>query len=113
MTYTHRSTLEVLQAAKKLIESPEHWAQLANARDADDKVCYYDSTEAVKFCARGALLRVSRDAIEYNSAIQSLRRKMHSIFNTNVAVVNDTLGHDAVMQAYDAAIHEERINAGT
>lgn len=52
---------EVLEAAADLLERPGAWTQGGFAHDRDGKEVAWDSSEAVCWCARGAIAFVARE----------------------------------------------------
>lgn len=52
------TNLEILKAARKLIEKPENWTQGEMAKTVDGYATGYSSEKACKFCIAGAMSRV-------------------------------------------------------
>lgn len=61
MTPTIKTPVDVLRAARKLIEKEENWIQYLEARDVYGSEVSFSSDEAVCFCSIGALRRSTWD----------------------------------------------------
>lgn len=57
-----RGSAAVLRRAAELIAAPERWTQGTLARDANGKECQECGTQAVQWCALGAIVRAAADA---------------------------------------------------
>ncbi len=93
----------ILRAAKALIFKSENWTKGATARDfSGDMVCAFES-EAVCWCAQGAIARGRRDigmtAEASDRALAFLASKIG-----NVPGFNDSSTHAEVIAAFDTAI---------
>lgn len=97
---THKSPTTVLREARALIADENRWCTEVMATDMQGNSCaVYDG---VKFCAIGALEKVSDDNEE---ATQFLCEAAMALFSRPEPYeVNDTLGHAATMRMYDEAI---------
>lgn len=107
--------VEILKAARSLIEDQNCWATGKLARDAAGLGCDVYSDSACQFCALGALERIQLmthtwrgDGFLYKSAIKLLIDRdvlgWRLSCKASPAYVNDVLGHAAVMEMYDRAI---------
>jgi hypothetical protein len=94
----------VLRAARKLIEDPEHWTTAALARDANGKEVPPDAGEAVRWCAYGACVVVSRSGLLMDLSQRALEKAASASGGGGVEAVNDNDGHAAVLELYDTAI---------
>lgn len=94
-------TLSVLRAARAKISSKRRWTTgaLARNRAGHEVPVWYKS--ATCFCANGALSAVS---IRPQAAYTALAKSANLLFRMKPAVVNDLLGHDAVLKMFDHAI---------
>lgn len=108
-----RTAKEILQASRARIADPAHWTQHAYARDAAGKQVGYISNIAVCWCAHGSLLAESwkevtirnlRADLEASEALNEVARTLFD--NASLAMVNDNIGHAAVLRIYDLAIQE-------
>jgi hypothetical protein len=109
------TTHEILTAARKVIEKPEHFSQRTYARDKDGMHVSYLSTDAVAFCAAGAMGRViTHDAptelgYEVVDLLDAAARAQYpgacpTSRGAGIVYVNDTLGHEATLAMFDEAI---------
>ena len=55
------TTIEILKAARQVIEKPEHWTQGQYARTAENAGVSYSNPRAFCFCSQGAILKASHD----------------------------------------------------
>lgn len=108
-----RSTRDILVAARARIDDPEKWCQGAYGIDAEGVGIDFMSIEgersiplAVRACAVGAIyVEVSGHTQEGSAdARKALRDASIHLYGLPANIVNDTLGHDAVMKVYDIAI---------
>jgi hypothetical protein len=110
--------LDILTAAKKLIETPEKWTKQYSARTRDGVACPSYDPKAVCFCSTGALTRaagVRRDKHHrapsvFYAAERTLADAMTPASQHNEPVFfritkfNDEHDHSEVMAAFDKAI---------
>ncbi len=98
--------LEVLQAARALIEKPEHWCIEALARNSSGQLEMVESLQAKKFCLLGAIRRITRNNYETETLacgqINSML-KGHDLIGWQ-----DTHTHAEVIGLLDTAIAELR-----
>lgn len=98
------STIEILRAARALIERPECWTRFANARNrAGDKVSAADPT-AVCWCALGALERVTPTGEPTINAERALNVAGPGFLSFNDAVDRT---HAEILEWFDRAIAQE------
>jgi hypothetical protein len=98
------TTLEILKAARDLISDPEHWTKRANARDSYGEIIGCSQPEAVRWCAYGALNKVSRgDSATIRKAYDYLMG-VNNFQGTTLEGINDVWGHMRIISAFDAAI---------
>jgi hypothetical protein len=110
---TYRDTL--IQA-RALIADPARWTQHALARDAEGdshppthphsifanwEGLQGTDSRACSWCAIGAIQHVKPSALK---ALKLLNAAAKTLYEANIAHVNDELGHDAVLTVYDHAI---------
>lgn len=97
---------QILQAARKLIESPQTWTQHVYARNESGHSC--DVDKGCRFCAEGALIRVRLDnniGTDDDRYYAALRHLQNAAVGDPVHH-NDTLGHYGTLRMYDKAIEE-------
>jgi hypothetical protein len=95
------TTVELLKAAKAKIADEKHWTREAWARDEGGVKIDEGHPDARQWCAVGALYLVGDfpKAAAARLILDQVATEGRGIFD-----VNDRLGHDAVMRAYDKAI---------
>jgi hypothetical protein len=101
---------EIYRKARALIEDPEHWTTSVFARDADDNVVGFESPEATKFCAHGAVIRVAFDAgldhsqqNAYEWLLSDAAKAIDDKFSSP-SRINDRGGHEGALKLLDKAI---------
>lgn len=101
------NTLEVLIAARKLIEKPENWCKGAYARTARDYEVGPKEATATKWCVFGAVWKVADDP---NGIAASNARWALNEQADGAVLLNDTTSttHADVLAAFDRAIAAER-----
>lgn len=97
-------SLQVLEAARALIADPKLWTTGAAARDVAGRRVDPASLDAVCWCALGALRAVDPDIDEGHQAARALRASGAKLYVLAPFLVNDNLGHAAVLAMYDDAI---------
>lgn len=109
MNADEREVLRVLRDAKELIRDARHWTNRATARDQIGHIVSPDAPNAVCWCADGAIYRVSGGRwVIYNTAGCALSEATEELFNTDdYFFVNDKLGHNAILRAFDRAIEKD------
>lgn len=100
------SVVDVLVAARKLIELPEHWTQHETARTFDDVPTTPNSPCAEKFCIGGAVVAVNPSGAVQALVVDLLAKAIGESGAMGVVEWNDSLGrtHAEALQAYDRAI---------
>lgn len=103
------STVEVLRAARALIDTPEKWTQGCYAKDAKGNGLPPEDEDAVCFCASGALRHVDVDVDVCWPAFDALGLAVGG----NIIEFNDSHSHADVLAAFDRAIaaEETRVTA--
>lgn len=99
------TTVEVLERSLALIENPKHHTTGASAKNFINWKVSVDSPFAVKWCAIGALTKISwstGNASYY--ARDYLDSTAYGIYKKSIIRVNDDLGHGAVLTVYARAI---------
>lgn len=100
-----KDALTVLREARELISDPKRWTTGFFAKDADGRDVWWDYSGAVCWCAIGALNKVAGAPEPHTAARKALRIGSERAFGeTDPTLVNDGLGHVAVLRMFDAAI---------
>jgi hypothetical protein len=110
------TTAEALVAARQRIAEPEHWATRFYARDERGKNTNPQGTEAVSWCAMGALRAGEWTAPHCFNAEDFLQRAAQEITGYSTMTVptfNDTYTHADVLAMYDLAIKHAEATEGT
>lgn len=100
-------TLEILIAARALIEKPENWAQGIFAADSEGNELPAWSLNANCFCAIGAIARAGKmtnGTACYHPATDALASVLGKKATSAVAEFNDTRSHSDVLDLFDRAI---------
>ena len=103
--------VEALRQARALIADPARWCQYEGARGRSGRGVDLLGRSAVAWCALGALERVCwRLGVGLIGPRERLDRAAKHVakreYGSSPALVNDRLGHDAVLRMYDLAIGE-------
>lgn len=105
------TALDVLRKARALIEDEGHWCRGTSAQDKAGRLVDVLSPSAARWCALGALDRAARmpGTAGHRRALLALTNAVGALFPTmggftGINSVNDTLGHAAALELYDAAI---------
>lgn len=101
------TVVEILRAAREKISDPAHWTTRDYARDHRGLSADLLSNDAFCWCALGALWAASEGAEVFiesraNKLLLSAAGEIRSGFG--IVEVNDTLGHQAVLNMFDRAI---------
>jgi hypothetical protein len=89
--------LSIYKAARAKISDEKNWTQNAYARNTQGDIVSYSSSEAVCFCALGALKSIR--SLEFDD-IQLLEEEC----NYSIEEFNDTHTHAEILAAFDRAI---------
>lgn len=104
------ASADILRAARARIEDPKNWTTSAYARNAAGEKLDRDDAGAVCWCAYGALQ--AEGVVTCSEAGSLLRKAAREKFGTTVIIVNDCIGHSAVIDVFDAAIAAAEAEAG-
>lgn len=109
-TLSRDVTKSNLILAKSLIENTQNWTREVYARDSGGVQCSSTSEKACRFCAIGALQKArsfntKEDASKDRSGT-FLINACRILFDNGITYVNDSLGHEAILQAFDSAIND-------
>lgn len=105
--------LDVLVAARKLIEKPENWTKDTYARDSDRNPIWYIDPKACTFCLVGAVCRVLGLAVFtetiYDRILIALREILFELYGARYdgpAEFNDDpdTSHEKVLELIDKTI---------
>ena len=94
------SIKDELIRAKAVIEDPRNWTRGAFAVNEKGEGCSAVGDTACSFCALGAMLRVNAS----RNAMKHLVRTSETLPGGYVTIINDDMGHEAVMKLFDVAI---------
>lgn len=102
------TVLDALVAARAVIEDPANWTRGTLARTKNGVPTLATDPNACCFCAYGAVAKVlgQQDGNLYKDTMNALNISGQRCFRTDyvASIVNDTLGHEAVLKVYDDAI---------
>lgn len=107
---TEPSTLEILVAARALIEQPENWIQRIPTATRDGWPVGPGDRDAARFCAMGAITRAGLYCAHCAGA--SLELALPPGAPASVAAFNDLSTHADVLALFDRAIALERAATG-
>jgi hypothetical protein len=100
--------LEVLIAAKKVIEKPSKWTRTWLARDESGEPVSPNSADAVCFCAVGAIRKVIDEEIGLSKiggeVVDALDRASMSMYRHDITSANDRTDHAGIHEIFDVAI---------
>lgn len=97
--------VDILRAARALIDTPEKWTQKAYARDPSGFKVESNNPHAVCFCSLGAIKRENQDEVVNYFVRSWLRGALPSDFES-ILRYNDhpDTTHDDVLALFDRAI---------
>jgi len=98
--YESDEILRVLRAAQERIRLPENWCQRTCARDSRERIVYAWSPEAVRFCAAGAFIKISK----FTSVEKYMTAAALSMGFSTAPSLNDQSDHSTVMAMFERAI---------
>ena len=103
-------TTRILIRARRRLADPERWTKGTTARDRRGRPVHPSSRAAVRWCAMGALHAECLTASTGDRFEEALRR-LAAVIELDgwrrppgIADLNDGLGHEAVLELFDAAI---------
>jgi hypothetical protein len=102
---TLQAVRDALLRARERIRPESAWCQVAYALMLDGNRCLSHDDRAIRWCAEGAIRRDGRSATT-DAAVAALSEAAVRCHGKTLFVVNDHLGHAAVMRVYDAAIED-------
>lgn len=97
------NAIEKLEAAKDLISNSDSWTKNWFAADENGRTISVHDNRAVKFCALGALIKTGSCYTEDHCGYY-LNTAAHKLYGMSTSIVNDTKGHEAIMNCFDEAI---------
>lgn len=102
---------QIVTRALALISDEANWTRGALARDRSGLVCSWDSSEAYRYCANGALARAVADLFGPSCEAGSMALRAASyVLTANDRVgaclpsINDVEGHAAVVAMFERAL---------
>lgn len=114
-----QTAVDILRAARKLIEKEENWTRVAYARDKNSEPVRYNDQDAVCFCFVGAVYRAAKSDFDETGLVQKAKAigffvqarydelypaTVYSVSQFHAHVINDTLPHARVLANIDKAI---------
>ena len=100
-------TTRILIRARQRLTDRRHWTKGTTARGARGRMAHPLSPEAVRWCAIGAL-HVECDSMAMDGRFREAVGRLEAVIDApgcdSIALLNDTLGHEAVLEMFDAAI---------
>ncbi len=103
--------LRVLREARELIADKTRWTRRAFARSHAGLEIAATDTRATCWCGAGAVMLKAGEDLTGSlawPAWASLCRASRELFWREPQFVNDDLGHEAILQVFDAAIAAEQ-----
>ena len=106
----------LLTRARLLISDKSRWTPGAQAKDAQGNEVKFSEPSACRFDARGAVLKMAHvipgaDAAGAIRLLEDVANSMAEDRKDPLGYVNDTLGHDSVLQVYDLAIQQAKVGS--
>ena len=104
---------QIVRKARDLLNDKRKWTRYGSARTGNGAICPPYATEAVKFCAYGALARAALELTGDRQQAQRLARSVETLLigaaraphpQKRLSEVNDRKGYDAVISLFDAAV---------
>lgn len=101
--------IEILKDALARIKVPGQWCQNGLARNAEGNLVQPESASAVSFCAVGSVYKSLEDhgllaGTRVFRLLEDTTRRLYLV--DTIADANDTLGLDAMVKIFEAAIEE-------
>lgn len=98
--------IEILKNARSIINTPDNWTQDAVARNNINEKVSAHSSEAVCWCAMGAMYKASKNNLseDYQKAFYFLDSEAKNTIYFTVLNFNDKTDHEAVLGLFDRAI---------
>ena len=109
--FNTKKSLQIIKDARDLINDKNKWTQDAFARDEEYKRVPISSSEAVCWCAVGALRKVARENNTYSTpyieASEFLLKEANELSRYyTVSQFNDKNNYKTVMDTFDKAINK-------
>lgn len=95
-------SLEVLIQTRALIEDQSRWTQKTRARDRWGQAVPACDQAAVKWCALGAMARITEN--DFNLHLEAYNRVRPFLGGHSLWYVNDYAGHEELLARLDRAI---------
>lgn len=100
-------TLDILINARSLIRDEIRWNKESLSRSETGRSVEPSNPCAVSWCAIGALHKVAaKNAMYLSSAEDALDEAAKLLYSRRAWLVNDMMGHNAVMRVYSSAIRK-------
>jgi len=102
-----KTAKDILVCARDLISDPARWTQGRFARKEDGNEVNPTDPAACKFCAYGAIRHCQGLSIATAKAEKALAQAASETYSRSAVVVNDYLGHKAILKVFDDAIAQQ------
>lgn len=103
--------LEVLIEARDLIADKRRWVTITYATNANGSTVMPTDDDAIAWCAMGAIYKVKNITPTQNNYFPRCEERnlifdsVYELYNApSISNVNDIMGHDAILAAFDLAI---------
>lgn len=101
----NRAATSLLQEAWALIADPADWTRGTWARDVGWRPCEPESSEAVRWSARGAVMSAGRGHVRArNTALRLVERAAYRLYDESIDFVEDTMFHEDVAAVFAEAL---------
>lgn len=101
--------IDILRRARHIVSNPKRWNQGSMGRDSRGDPCNEDYSEAVSWCAAGAIWRNRSEAEHPDPAFAAAHKAARKLGYTCVTQLNDTTDQPTVLRMFDEAIKIHRL----
>ena len=105
-----RLQYQVIARALKLVSDEQTWTRGSFARNAQGRPCPIRSSEAVRFCAVGALSRAAYDLLGESAHVslideaESFVLAANGVEHLDLPAINDRGGREAIVSLFKRAL---------
>lgn len=96
--------VDILKAARELIELPAGWSQGAYARDWTGRAVGLLQPQACQFCSVGAVARIAGSDRTFSLSTTGAMSALMDAMSGDIPRFNDSHTHEEVLAAFDKAI---------